>query len=102
MRLAGHGGEEFILILPSAEKGILLKRAEKIRQQVEGSLKVEFNGGYLPQVTLSLGVAIVPECAKDALTAVMAADAALDHAKQSGRNRVCFALPEIIAAGVAH
>jgi diguanylate cyclase (GGDEF)-like protein len=95
-----YGGEEFILILPTACKEIAMARAEKIREGVENDLKVEFNGSYLPQVTLSLGVAVFPESAATAQEAVMAADAALYHSKQHGRNQATFATAEIIAAGV--
>ena len=93
-----YGGEEFILIMPTADTDIVMNRAEWIRERVEHSLKVEFNGSLLPPVTLSLGAAIFPDCADDSLSVVRAADAALYHAKQNGRNRVSFALPEIIAA----
>ena len=95
-----YGGEEFILILPTADETIVMERAEWIRDRVERTLRVEFNGSPLPQVTLSLGVAIFPDCAASAHTIVSAADAALYHAKQNGRNRVVFASPEIIAAAV--
>lgn len=97
-----YGGEEFILILPTAGKDIAMKRAEQICFEAEHHLKVEFNGALLPQVTLSLGVAVFPDSADSAREAVAAADAALYHSKQTGRNRATFATPEILVAATKH
>lgn len=83
-----YGGEEFILILPGASPEGALKRAEQIRAEVETALKVPFDDGFLPQVTISMGVACYPVHAKDAGNTVKAADAALYYSKQAGRNRV--------------
>jgi diguanylate cyclase (GGDEF)-like protein len=83
-----YGGEEFILILPGADAEGAYKRAEQIRAEVETSLKVPYDNGFLPQVTISLGVACYPIHAQSAEQTVKAADAALYHSKQDGRNRV--------------
>ena len=93
-----YGGEEFILIMPVTSTETAMKRAEEICFEAENHLKVEFNGQLLPGVTLSLGVAIFPASADSAREVVAAADAALYHAKKTGRNRAIFATPEIIAA----
>jgi len=82
-----YGGEEFIMILPGADPEGALKRAEQIRAEVESALKVPFESGFLPQVTISLGVSCYPIHADSAETAVKAADAALYRSKQAGRNR---------------
>lgn len=83
-----YGGEEFILILPGADREGAFKRAEQIRAEVESNLQVPYDNGFLPPVTISLGVACYPIHADSAEQTVKAADAALYHSKQDGRNRV--------------
>ena len=83
-----YGGEEFILILPGATPDGAYKRAEEIRAQVETVLRVPYENGLLPPVTLSLGIATYPLHAHSAADTVKAADAALYRAKRDGRNRV--------------
>lgn len=87
-----YGGEEFILILPGASAEGAAKRADQIREEVENSLAVPFNGSTLPKVTISMGVADYPARASTSSEVVRAADAALYLSKQSGRNRVTIAL----------
>ena len=83
-----YGGEEFILILPGAAAEGAATRAEQIRLGVETTLKIPHEGGFLPQVTISLGVAAYPTHAQSAEDTVKAADAALYQAKKNGRNQV--------------
>lgn len=83
-----YGGEEFILILPGALPEGAAKRAEQIRAQIAEHLRVPHAGGFLPQVTISLGVATYPLHAASGADTVKAADAALYASKQGGRNRV--------------
>jgi diguanylate cyclase (GGDEF)-like protein len=81
-----YGGEEFAILLTQASSENALLIAEKLRKTVAGW---QFPG--VPcTVTISTGVAALPEhgTTRDAL--VKAADAALYTAKQSGRNRVCL------------
>ncbi|HEX7672355.1 MAG TPA: diguanylate cyclase [Polyangiaceae bacterium] len=83
-----YGGEEFALILsPSTIEGAAL-RAEKIRADAS-LLRVSHGGRDLGPVTLSVGVAILPDHGDDATSIVKAADVALYRAKAAGRNRVC-------------
>ncbi len=83
--LARHGGEEFASIL--LESGIegAMGAAERMRQAV-ARIK------DLPsRITVSAGVAIYPQHARDMETLVRSADQALYAAKHAGRNRVCLA-----------
>jgi len=83
--LARHGGEEFASIL--LETGIegALGAAERMRQAV-ARIK------DLPcRITVSAGIAIYPQHARDMETLVRSADQALYAAKHAGRNRVCIA-----------
>jgi diguanylate cyclase (GGDEF)-like protein len=81
-----YGGEEFLLLLPGIGPDQASMRAEEIRAAM-GELRVEHLGDPLGPVTVSIGVASVPEhCSARSL--VRTADAALLRAKSSGRNRV--------------
>ena len=75
------GGEEFVIILPDADRAQSLQVAEKVRQAVMAM------AGATP-VTVSLGVAAFPEDGDDATALLRVADAALYRAKAQGRNRV--------------
>jgi diguanylate cyclase (GGDEF)-like protein len=90
--LARYGGEEFAVISsPSTEEGAL-DRAEKIRCGAS-LLRLKHANHDLGVITLSIGVAIFPDHAEDAMAIVKAADVALYAAKTSGRNRVVTADP---------
>lgn len=82
-----YGGEEFTLILPGAALEIARERAEHVRQEA-ATLRVQFGGQSLPPITFSLGVALFPAHGESSEAVLQAADAALYHAKQNGRNRV--------------
>jgi len=91
-RLGRLGGEEFIVVLPDATPEFAAIMAERIRQKVEAQQIVNNMGEAVP-VTASIGVAIsTNEDGHDTPDALLlAADNALYHAKESGRNRVVFA-----------
>ena len=80
------GGEEFILLLPQTT----VTEAEKIAEQLRGKLAntVSPSGRV---VTLSAGVAEYPGMATTTEALFEAADVALYHAKQTGRNCVVVA-----------
>lgn len=82
-----YGGEEFLLILPGASLDIARDRAEQLRVGVQ-ALAVRVADRSLEAVTLSLGVAVLPDHGETAEAILQAADAALYRAKQGGRNRV--------------
>jgi len=85
---ARWGGEEFLVVLGSAERSGVLALAERLRSRVEDALW-EFAGKRL-SVTMTLGVAIgSPEGGGEAL--ISAADEALYAGKRAGRNRVSVA-----------
>lgn len=83
------GGEEFALWLPGAAADRAMDVAGRILQAVRGSL-LEWDGAEL-QMTCSIGVASVPHSVSRAASLLGAADAALDRAKESGRDRVVLA-----------
>jgi len=85
-----YGGEEFVVLLPSASNDDAVSIAERLRERVV-ALALPHRGsppGCL--VTVSIGVvSAVPENAMGAESFLAAADEALYRAKREGRNRVC-------------
>lgn len=89
------GGEEFVLILPSATQELALARAEEICEATR-RLSVPFQNQTI-QVTVSIGVAMFPDHGDVPETLVQKADEALYEAKDSGRDRVVLYKGEAIA-----
>jgi diguanylate cyclase (GGDEF)-like protein len=85
-----YGGEEMAVVLPGATLQIAMERAESIRRSV-AALRLDYAGKPLDSVTLSCGVAVLPQHAADAEGLLRAADAALYEAKNAGRDRVAAA-----------
>jgi len=85
--VARFGGDEFALMMANTSRETAWQRAELIRKRVR-SLQVCRNGSELGPVTLSVGVAIMPEHGDSAEAVLRAADEALLRSKQAGRNRV--------------
>jgi len=86
-----YGGEEFVLVLPGTSVGVTKHRAEELRNIVESRKTVIFEKRKLPNVTISLGVSVLPEHGTNRETLLAAADEALYSAKNSGRNKVVVA-----------
>lgn len=83
--VARYGGEEFCFVLPETSNSGALVVAERILRQVENTV-VSLKSGSL-RVTCSIGIyAAVPASDKEVNAFIDRADAALYHAKQSGRN----------------
>ncbi len=93
--LARYGGEEFVFILPNNAKYEAVLIAEMIRSKVEQQpfrIIPDLSETRTPvdvNITLSLGVAAVPDDAIDAKDLLRNSDIAMYiGGKQSGRNRV--------------
>ena len=84
---ARMGGEEFLMICPSAttEEGAMIV-AERVREAVEAS-QVHF-GGFHSGVTVSMGVALRSDSMENICDMLKVADEALYLAKGRGRNCV--------------
>ncbi len=83
-----YGGEEFAVLLMETNKKEAHAIAEKIRATVEQELFTIRREKI--KITLSAGVANLPEDTLDLETLVQKADQALYQAKRQGRNRVCL------------
>jgi diguanylate cyclase (GGDEF)-like protein/PAS domain S-box-containing protein len=101
------GGEEFIVILPVADLKVTQARADRIRSKLR-ELPVLHQGQSLGMVTVSIGVAELPQHGTSRKELIEAADAALYRAKREGRDRVVVAeaptaeaqpAPEVAALG---
>ncbi len=84
------GGEEFVIILPLADIQATQARAERIRSKLR-ELTILHQGKTVGMVTVSVGVAELPQHGTTPKTLLEAADAALYRAKREGRDRVVVA-----------
>ncbi|MBI1890222.1 MAG: EAL domain-containing protein [Burkholderiales bacterium] len=86
--VARQGGDEFIIVLPNLHMpddaaAVAAKLIEAM------SAPYELNGKELT-VTISVGISVLPQDADDMDSLTKHADAAMYHAKQSGRNNFQF------------
>ena len=82
-----YGGDEFVLILPECSLEEAVKRANAMRLEAE---KVTLGEGttVTGSITMSFGVAALPENGTTREELLQAADQALYASKRAGRNRV--------------
>jgi diguanylate cyclase (GGDEF)-like protein len=80
------GGEEFVIILPTANLEAAQARAESLRLKMK-ELNVLHQGKSLGMITISVGVAALPQHGKSPSELMAAADAAVYQAKRGGRDR---------------
>jgi diguanylate cyclase (GGDEF)-like protein len=88
-----YGGEEFVVILPTADLESARLRAERLRSKMK-ELTILHQGKSLGMVTISVGVATFPEHGISPKELMAAGDAALYAAKRSGRDQVIVAMPK--------
>jgi diguanylate cyclase (GGDEF)-like protein/PAS domain S-box-containing protein len=84
------GGEEFVVILPTADLAASRARAERLRSRAK-ELTVLYQGKSMGILTISVGVAAFPEHGASPQELMAAADAALYEAKRGGRDQVVVA-----------
>jgi diguanylate cyclase (GGDEF)-like protein len=88
--LARFGGEEFCVLSRGIDTVGALELAERLRK--ETAEKRILYGGKLITVTISIGLASVPDASVTQPSMMLAAaDRALYDAKKRGRNRIVFA-----------
>ena len=82
--VARMGGDEFVVVMPEFREQQDAERvAETIIRKVATPTQV---GNREVNVTVSVGLCIFPDCARDADTLLKNADAAMYEAKEGGRN----------------
>jgi diguanylate cyclase (GGDEF)-like protein len=97
--LAGRfGGEEFAVLLPQARELDALNVAERLRSHVAGLVipvdDQDESAGCI-RLTISVGVASLDGESRELTDLMAAADAALYHAKETGRNKT-----HVVSAGL--
>ncbi len=85
-----YGGEEFVVVTSEVDPDKILRRLEHLRMEVE-HLHVKFGNQQLPELSVSIGVAIFPEHGNNRTELLNRADQALYVAKEAGRNRLIVA-----------
>ncbi len=108
---ARFGGEEFAAFLLNADCAQGLVAAERVRTAIESyhfpATRRGAPGGETGEtlrITISVGVAVYPEDARDPIELVELADTALYRAKNLGRNRVvayCVSPPDLKPGGTS-
>ena len=88
---ARYGGEEFIVILPDTSVKSCTLVAERIRKAVMTMVVPSNTEKPLPQLTVSIGVAVFPEHGQTLEEIIQASDKAMYESKRSGRNRATVA-----------
>ena len=90
---ARNGGDEFCLVFVGAEKSAAVARAERVRAAIAAiDVHPPRAAGIRDdvRVSASIGVAAFPADAADAHDLLERADAAMYHAKRSGRDGVAY------------
>jgi len=88
--LARFGGDEFLLILPSASHTIVTSIAQRMIDAMGKSFQIDTKTVY---VTASIGIAMAPEDGETPTDLLRHADTALYKAKGAGRNTLTFFNP---------
>src|SRR5689334_16262490 len=83
--VAKYGGDEFTVILPQTDRAGASTVAERLRASVEAHAFPLTERGT---ITVSLGIATLPDDGDTSATLIEASDRALYRAKRNGRNRV--------------
>lgn len=88
--LSRLGGDELAVLMPGCRRSIAVQRAEELLDAVRGTPMILLDGQLLA-LSISVGVAHVPQHSDDRRGLYTAADAALYDAKRAGRGRVSVA-----------
>lgn len=83
------GGEEFICVLPEADRAEAVACAERLRRSAE-AIELSIPEGTI-RFTISIGIALLDQSSGNWTTLLKDADKALYRAKHGGRNCVAFA-----------
>ncbi len=99
---ARYGGEEFVVLLPGLEREQAFLLAEQMRATTEAETDYGMEKPVKLGVRLSGGVSAFPTDGRTTSEILRKADQALYRAKGTGRNKVCIAEEERMAAKTSH
>jgi diguanylate cyclase (GGDEF)-like protein/PAS domain S-box-containing protein len=99
--LCRYGGEEFCILLPDTERDEAGRVAERLRKLIDRNAAARLRMADAPSISCSFGVATLETGVADLATLIARADEALYAAKNTGRNRVISAQPEVKLARVS-
>lgn len=88
--VARYGGEEFTIILPETDAEQAYRLSERLRETIQAHKFVIRDGQQVGRITVSAGIATLPQHADESEELVQTADIALLRAKET-KNRVCIA-----------
>lgn len=86
--VARYGGEEFAIILTNVQEKEAVETAEKIRKKIEETYFDGEENQPNGSITVSIGISVYPDKAKDDVELIKSADDALYRAKFFNKNRV--------------
>lgn len=92
--VARFGGDEFALILPDTGREGALSVGDRIRERI-AEQRFLGDDGLDIHLTASVGVATLPDVAASAEELVKAADKAMYHVKETGKNGIYVATEDI-------
>jgi len=88
-----QGGDEFVILIPDmADAADVARAAQKVLDAVAQPYSID---GHELATTPSIGISVYPNDGRDVETLLKNADAAMYHAKESGRNNYQFFTPDM-------
>jgi diguanylate cyclase (GGDEF)-like protein/PAS domain S-box-containing protein len=88
-----QGGDEFVLLLPEIDDGA---QAARVAEKILGAVALPYLiDAHELHISMSAGISIYPDDAKDAEAMSKNADSAMYHAKEQGRNNFQFFTTEL-------
>ncbi|MCL2644532.1 MAG: diguanylate cyclase [Betaproteobacteria bacterium] len=97
--VARLGGDEFVILLaPVSGEDDLRHVSNKILSAMSRKLRLAEREGMDIELGVSIGMAVFPDQANDAVALLRAADHAMYRAKRLGRGRACMYDPSVDAA----
>ena len=94
--VARFGGDEFALILPDTGSEGAVAVGDRVRERIDAHRFLAGNGLDI-HLTVSVGVATLPDVAASAEELVKAADTAMYRVKETGKNNVFTARGDVVA-----
>jgi diguanylate cyclase (GGDEF)-like protein/PAS domain S-box-containing protein len=85
--VARFGGDEFVLLIPNIDAGVLQQTINRIVMGIERPFSL---GGQFVHPSASIGVSVFPQDGSDAERLVQNADSAMYLAKEQGKRSFCF------------